>query len=48
MPITEDVRRYAAEQGIAEEAAIEEGTETEGNGVHEVRCRNLREDMMSG
>jgi phosphomethylpyrimidine synthase len=25
MRITEDVRRYAAEQGITEEAAIEEG-----------------------
>jgi phosphomethylpyrimidine synthase len=25
MKITEDVRKYAAEQGITEEAAIEEG-----------------------
>jgi phosphomethylpyrimidine synthase len=25
LKITEDVRRYAAEQGIAEDAAIEEG-----------------------
>jgi phosphomethylpyrimidine synthase len=25
MKITEEVRKYAAEQGIAEEAAIEEG-----------------------
>jgi len=27
MRITEDVRRYAAQQGITEEAAIEEGLE---------------------
>jgi hypothetical protein len=31
MRITEDVRRYAQEQGIAEEVAIEERIETEGN-----------------
>jgi len=32
MRITEDVRKYAAEQGITEEAALER-IETEGNGV---------------
>jgi hypothetical protein len=35
--ITEDVRKFAAQQGITEEAALEEGLKTEGNGVHQVR-----------
>lgn len=34
MKITEDVRKFAAQQGI-----------TEGNGVHEERRGNLREDV---
>ena len=45
MKITEDVRKYAAEHGISEETAIEKGLRTEGNGVHEVGIRNLREDV---
>ncbi len=45
MRITEDVRKYAAEHRMSEEAAVE-GIETEGNGVHEVRSRNLRESVM--
>jgi phosphomethylpyrimidine synthase len=36
MKITEDVRKYAAEQGITEEAAIKQGLEQKATEFNEV------------
>ena len=39
MRITEDVRRYAKEQGIAEEAAIQKGLEQKATEFNEAGAR---------
>ena len=44
--VTEDVRKFAAEQGITEEAAIEEGLKQKATEFNEKRLGNLREGMI--
>jgi hypothetical protein len=39
MKITEDVRKYAAEQGIAEEEALKKGDGSEVERIPEGQCR---------
>ena len=41
MKITEDVRKYAAEQGVAEEEALKKGMEEEVEGVCGKRVRRF-------
>ena len=43
MRISEDVRRYAAEQGVSEDEAVKRGLEKEGCGVGKKRLGSLRE-----
>ncbi len=45
MKITEDVRKYAAEQGMAEEEALK-GDGTKSSRICRKGCRNLRESVM--
>ena len=45
MKITEDVRGYAAEQGVSEEGAIKKGLEEKAARVHRKRLRSLREGV---
>ena len=45
MKITEDVRKFAAEHEISEEAAIEKGLEQKATEFTKSRIRNLREDV---
>ena len=48
MKITEAVKKYAAEQGITEEAAIEKGLKQKATKFNEAGAEILREDVMSG
>lgn len=45
--ITEDVRRYAAQEGVAENAAIEHGLEAKSPRVSDSRQRGLRKTLIS-
>jgi len=45
MKITEDVRKYAAEQGMAEEQALKAGHGTKSSRICRERGRNLREGV---
>jgi len=45
MKISEDVRKYAAEQAISEEEALQEGHGGEVKGVRRERCGALREGL---
>jgi len=46
MKITEDVRKYAAEQGIAAEEALKKGMEEKVPRVHREGKRALREGVI--
>jgi phosphomethylpyrimidine synthase len=46
MKVTEDVRKFAAEQGIAEDVAIEEGLKQKATEFKRSWRRNLREGLM--
>ena len=47
MKITQDVREFAAKQGIAEADAIAKGMESEGGGVHRRRRRGLSQGLIA-
>jgi len=48
MKITEDVRKYAAEQGLSDQQALETRNGTKGSRLHRCRLRNIREGMIDG
>jgi len=43
---TEDIRKYAAEQGMAEEQALTSRNGTKSSRICRKGCRNLRESVM--
>jgi phosphomethylpyrimidine synthase len=46
MKSTEDVRKFAAEQGITEEAAVEKGLQQKATEFSEAGAEILRQDIM--